>query len=147
MVVVSDTTAITNLLKVKLLLIIKGLYGQILVPQAVYDELAMLSAQKKIIDSHKWIKIVTIHNQVLYEKLRENLDRGESEAIVLALEQDSDFLIIDEAKGRKIARSYGIRIIGLLGILVLAKEEGLILYVKPYLNELRDKMGIRVSDK
>ena len=147
MVVVSDTTAITNLLKVKLLLIIKGLYGQILVPQAVYDELATLSAQKKIIDSQKWIKVVEIQNQVLYEKLRESLDKGESEAIVLALELDSDFLIIDEAKGRKIARSYGIRIIGLLGILVLAKEEGLISQIKPYLKELRDKMGFRVSDK
>ena len=147
MVVVSDTTAITNLLKVKLLLIIKGLYGQILIPRAVYDELVALSAQKKIIDSHNWIRIVEIKNQVLYKELRQSLDKGESEAIVLALEMNSDFLIIDEAKRRRIARSYGIRIIGLLGILILAKEEGLIPHVKPYLEELRDKMGFRVSDR
>lgn len=147
MVVVSDTTAITNLLKVKLLLIIKGLYGQILIPEAVYSELAALSSQKKIIDTNDWIKVVEIKNQVLYHELRQTLDQGESEAIVLALEVNSDFLIIDEAKGRKIARSYGIKIIGLLGILVLAKEEGLINKIKPYLEDLRNNMGFRVGDK
>lgn len=147
MVVVSDTTTITNLLKIKLLLIIKGLYGQILIPKAVYDELSDYGKQKKIIDSHDWIKTVGIQNLELYNKLRERLDKGESEAITLAIELKSDFLIIDEAKGRRIARSYGIKIIGLLGILMLAKEEGLITRVKPYLKDLKDKMGFRISER
>ena len=147
MIVVSDTTTITNLLKIKLLLLIKGLYGQILIPQAVYDELAVLSSQKRIIDSNDWMKVVQLKRFDLYDKLREILDKGESEAIALAIELNSDFLIIDEAKGRKVAKSYGIKIIGLLGILILAKEEGLIPAVKPYLAELRHKIGFRVSEK
>lgn len=108
--------------------------------------MAAFSSQKKIIDNNDWIKVVEIKNQVLYHELRQTLDQGESEAIVLALEINSDFLIIDEAKGRKIARSYGIKIIGLLGILVLAKEEGLINKIKPYLEDLKNNIGFRVSE-
>ncbi|WP_367392066.1 DUF3368 domain-containing protein [Lewinella sp. LCG006] len=134
-------------MKIKLLLIMKGLYREILIPNEVYKELAALSKQKKVIDSFDWIKIVEIKNRNLYEELREKLDKGESEAIVLALELNSDFLVMDEAKGRRIARSYGIRIIGLLGILVLAKEEGLIPKVEPYMKDLKEKMGFRISEK
>jgi predicted nucleic acid-binding protein len=72
------------------------------------------------------------------------LDRGEAEAIALAVELKAAALIIDERQGRNKAESVGLKIIGLLGILLEAKSKGLILSVRPLIDELVDKIGFRV---
>ena len=72
------------------------------------------------------------------------MDLGESEAIVLALEKQASYLIIDEFTGRQIADQYGLTVIGLLGVLVQAKQKGLIQAVKPHLEALRQQ-GFRLS--
>ncbi|MCO6476679.1 MAG: DUF3368 domain-containing protein [Phaeodactylibacter sp.] len=147
MVVISDTTAITNLYQVKLLLIVKELYGQIIIPEGVYEELSRLSNQKRIIDQADWITIQKIKNKELRRELLKELDQGEAEAITLAIEIKSDLLVIDEQKGRKVSRRYGLRIIGVLGILINAKKRGIISNVKPYMDDLREKAGFHISEK
>lgn len=147
MVVISDTTAITNLYQVKLLLIMKELYGQVIVPQGVYEELSKLSSQKRVIDQSEWISIQKVENESFLKELLKELDQGEAEAITLAIETKSDLLVIDEQKGRSVARRYGLRIIGVLGILINAKKRGIISRVKPYMDELREKAGFHVSEK
>jgi predicted nucleic acid-binding protein len=146
MLVVSDTTAITNLLKINLLDLVRKVYREILIPQAVYEELSKLPNQKKIIDNAKWIKIKSIKDESLAQKLRSRLDPGESEAIVLALELKSDILIMDENAGRRIAKEYGLTIIGLLGILIGAKKRGYIKSVKPHMIDLIENHGFRISE-
>lgn len=147
MVVISDTTAITNLIRIDLLFILPELYGQIIIPKAVYDELSEYSNQKEIIDNSPWIETVQITASELLNKLTGKIDKGEAEAIVLAIELTPDYLIIDELKGRKIAKAYDIEIIGLLGILVLAKKHGLIENVGKYLERLKNEIGFRISEE
>ena len=75
----------------------------------------------------------------------DRLDSGEAEAIILAKEIQAELLLIDERKGRNEARRFGIKIIGLLGVLVSAKRNGFIDEVKPLLDTLVNQIGFRVS--
>lgn len=145
MVVISDTTTITNLIQINLLDILPKLYNEVLIPVAVYNELLRFDGQKTIINSSNWLKPLEVEHTQHLVFLLESLDEGEAEAIALAINLQPDFLIIDERAGRKIAREYGIPIIGLLGILMLAKQQGLIENVKTPLDSLKDEVGFRVS--
>ncbi len=77
-------------------------------------------------------------------ELRKELDRGEAEAIALALELKAEMLIIDELKGRNRAELAGLKIIGLLGTLIEAKKRNLIEAVKPLMEDLVDKAGFKI---
>ena len=107
------------------------LFGKICVPRAVYDELTgNINYQNEalIIQNCDFIKEVTINNyqSVSILKRATGLDLGESEAIVFSDEIKADLLLIDELKGRLVAKSMGLPIMGTLGILTLAYKEKLI---------------------
>lgn len=72
----------------------------------------------------------------LVQILTNQLDKGESSAIALALELNADWLIIDEQLGRQIAIEHKLKITGILGILIEAKRQGFIPLVKPILDDL-----------
>ena len=75
------------------------------------------------------------------------LDEGESEAIALAMELRADLLLIDERKARLVARRFGSHHIGIVGMLIEAKQNGLIKAVKPFLDDLMIKAGFWISQK
>ncbi|MEM9835182.1 MAG: DUF3368 domain-containing protein [Bacteroidota bacterium] len=76
----------------------------------------------------------------------EDLDLGEAESIALAMELKADYLIIDEKRGRGIAEERGVRIVGVLGILIKAKKEGLIENVSDYIMKLQS-VGMWLNEK
>jgi len=147
MIVISDTSVITNLIQLDQLSLLQQLFGDIILPQKVFDELSKVPDQIDIIEKTNWIEIKQISDRDHFEKLITTLDPGEAEAIVLAIELKADALLIDEKKGRKIAQEYGIVITGLLGILIKSKAENLIQEVKPILDKLIFEIGFRISPK
>jgi predicted nucleic acid-binding protein len=75
-----------------------------------------------------------------------DLDRGEAETIARALELDSDLVLMDEEEGRHTARRFGLRVIGVVGVLLDAKSDGVIEAVRPYLDALRQTAGFYLGD-
>lgn len=147
-IVVSDTTAITHLAKINALHILKFLYHEILIPEAVYNELSQVNRKQpgalQVLNA-SWIKVSPIKNQTVASKLKARLDLGESEAIALALEKNADLFIIDERLGRLVAKKLVNQIIGTIGVLLEAKKVGIIDSVRPYLVQLRNT-GFRMND-
>lgn len=146
MIIVSDTSSISNLLQIGLIELLYRLYGEITITPAVERELYAINEQSTAIEQLDWIKVVAPKNQKLIIKLLEDLDLGESESIALALEYDAQYLIIDEYQGRLIADQYGIKIIGILGILIQAKQKGLLQNVKEPIEQLRS-IGFRLNQQ
>jgi predicted nucleic acid-binding protein len=88
----------------------------------------------------------SVTNAALVSALRQELDAGEAEAIVLTLETEAEMLLMDERVGREVARHLGLRFIGLIGVLVEAKHNGVLSAVKPHLDALRNVAGFRIRD-
>ncbi len=150
MIVVSNTSPILYLSSINHLNLLHQLYGEILIPLAVFNEITDIGntdESAKIVPTLSWIKTQIVNNQPLVNQLKIELDKGESEAIALALELKANRLIIDERLGRKIATQSGLSIIGVLGILIAAKQRKLIESVKPLLDSLIQETGFWIEEK
>lgn len=139
-IVISDTTAIIYLSKIGALHLLESLFKIIYIPQAVFDELTRHGDELPgaiEVKSYPWIKTEKVKSiSEAISCFGNPLDPGETEAIALALELNAALLIIDEKEGRKEASAQGITITGMLGIILKAKEKGLIPIVQPYLDRL-----------
>ncbi len=148
MIVISDTTAISNLIQIQEFELLKKLYQEIIIPERVYEELRILAEfdiQIEELLKAEWIDIKEVKSQELIDPFRKKLDRGEAEAIALAIEMQADYLLIDEKEGRKIARENQLEIVGTLGILINGKKSGLIESIVEKMDDLR-KIGFWISD-
>ncbi len=136
-IIIADTSVLIALDKLELLDLCEGITQEFVVTKTVYQEYGKIlpSFIKELNDPINFLSITEI-----------KLDKGELSAIGLALEEDNSILAIDERKGRRIATSLGIRIIGTLRILKLLKEIGVIALVHPYIHKLND-IGFRMSEK
>jgi predicted nucleic acid-binding protein len=128
MVIVSDTSPLCYLILIDLIDLLPQLYGQVIIPVAVRDELAAPGSpgivQVWILQPPDWLEVRVINNQA--DGALSQLDRGEQEAIVLAEELNADLILLDERAARRIALERGLEIIGLLGILGVAAQRDLI---------------------
>ncbi|MCB9296293.1 MAG: DUF3368 domain-containing protein [Lewinellaceae bacterium] len=147
MIVISDTSPITNLIQIGKLEILKELFHEIIIPEEVYEELCELEFQRSLLNSLDWIKTREVADKQLVNRLIRDIDKGEAESIVLAIELKADILLIDEKKGRRVAREYGLEITGLLGILKRAKSKNLIPKLQPVIEELILKGGFRIHPR
>ncbi len=114
MIVVSDTYPIINLAAIGRLDILATLYGQILIPDAVYMEIVLAGAGLPGADDVRaasWIETRSIADLTLASGLQLELDRGEAEAISLAVDTHADLLLMDERRGRKAAARIGVPVL------------------------------------
>ncbi len=149
MTIVSNASPLINLSRIGQLRLLPALYGEIYIPEAVWQEVVVAGANlpgAEDVATATWIKRGTVTNLSLVQALRQDLDAGEAEAITLALELQAELLLMDEALGRETARHLGQRVIGIIGVLVEARHKGLIHALKPHLDALRDYAGFRVHN-
>lgn len=141
MVIVSNTSPISNLIIIGEISLLQQIYPKILIPPAVHTELTrlpILQPTGTALIRTGWLEIQTPTQLKLLHTLNQTLDPGEAEAIALAVELSANRLLIDERLGRSVAASYGLNLRGLLGILINARQQGLIPLLKPILDRLID---------
>ena len=128
--IIADTSCLIILSKIKELRLLKLLYGEVLITDTIakeFDEPLPV-----------WIVVCPIklnENVFLFEK---RIDKGEASAIMLALEIPNSTIIIDDFKGRSLAKELGIKVTGTMGIIILAKNKKLIPSIKPMLEKIKE---------
>ena len=136
---VSNTTPIIPLSSIGKIEILKYIFQEIIIPQAVYEEIKAKQGYGYNEVDLSFIKVQAIQNTEQEKFLLEQLDAGEAQAIVLSKEVNADNTIIDENIGYTIAKESGLNVIRTLSILLKAKETNIISEVKPLLDELISK--------
>jgi uncharacterized protein len=150
MIIVSDTSPLCNLALVDHLWLLKSIYQTVIIPTIVDEELkAATNPVINVIPNLDWIQTHVPTNTTLTTQLQRDkgLDAGEANAIALALELQADDLLIDERLGRREATHLGLSIIGILGILITAKQRNLITKVQPVMDALIHQASFRISPK
>lgn len=151
--VVSNASPLITLAKVDQFDLLEKLFGRVVIPQAVYLEVALHSTGKsgaRETDMANWIEVREAGDELAVAVLRETLGAGESEAIVLAQTTGATLVLLDDALARRKAERVGLVAMGTLGVLLLAKQTGLIEAVKPLLDALRQtdfRVSARVLDE
>jgi len=149
MIIVSDTSPVSNLILIRRLDILQKLFSEVIIPPAVDTEIRALKRFGKDLSEYEnadWIKTVSPINQQKLQSLKVRLDEGEAQAIVLALEASCDLLLMDERIGTNIARQEGLQTIGLVGVLIKAKEREIIKEVREILRDLKFEAGFWLGD-
>ena len=147
MIIVSDTTPISELAKVDYLILLPKLFGRVVILIGVYDELTTgQHPAALVVRELPWLDVVTVKNRLVVEELQQagKLDLGESEAIVIAEEMVAKQLLIDEKAARRVAKARNLPLIGTMGILLLGKRQGYLENVKDVLDQMQQK-GTRIS--
>ena len=131
MIVVSDTTPIISLLKIGKLSLLHDLYGEVIVPGAVYEELTANESyadEAQAVASSEFLVRRDVDNRGAVSVLQRvtGLHLGESEALVLADQIQADLVLLDELSGRSAARSMNLEYTGTIGILAAGYRKGVL---------------------
>jgi predicted nucleic acid-binding protein len=137
--VIANNTPLVALWTLGRLDLLRELYGEVWMPQAVHDEFVATERAQRLsaLRGAPWIVTVSVSSPQ-HVKVYVGLDLGEAEALTLAEEHAARLVIVDEHKGRRYARRLGIPLTGTLGVLLLAKERGLVDRLAPLLADLGD---------
>lgn len=135
-VIISDTCCLILLEKIGRIELLKATFGTVVVTEQVSNEYGVLP---------DWIEVKSLNDHQLFNELRLELGSGEASSIAFATEIEGSLLIIDERKGRKKAEELGLAIIGSLGVLLKAKQMGVIPSLLQVIQEI-DKTDFRISE-
>jgi predicted nucleic acid-binding protein len=141
MIIVSDTSPLSALITVKQAELLTLIFGEVIIPNAVQAELLRFHTSLP-----QWLRVQSATDASLVDRHCEVVDRGEAEAIVLAQEIRADYVLIDERRGRRLAREQGLRVIGLLGIVLLAKRRDLIPSARELIEEMIRRSGVYLDE-
>lgn len=136
--VISDASPLIALADINELELLRKLYRQVSITDIVRSEIHA--------ELPTWIEVSTAYDQKQFQVLNLELDSGEASAIALALENPGSKIILDENKGRSVAKRLGLKVTGTMGIIIKAKEQGLIKSGKEILVKL-DEHGFWLSEQ
>ena len=138
MILIADSSALVALSVCDSLDLLDALFGEVKVPQAVFDEVsANHKPESAVLERYLQGKIESVDTEK-YVYLDAYADAGETEAMLLYKQMSADWLLIDDKRGRKIAAVNHINTIGSLGVLLSAKKRGLISAVKPKIDQIAE---------
>lgn len=148
MIVVTDTSVVLNLCRVGLEGLLQDLFGEVLAPPAVASEFQRLAVMDPRFIGVLWppfIRVVAPVGTAVALLGNQKLHSGEIDALSLAAERNVDLVLIDERAGRAAAARLGLDSVGILGILIQAKKNGLMQEIGPALDDLESKAGFWIS--
>ncbi|MCB9444308.1 MAG: DUF3368 domain-containing protein [Ardenticatenaceae bacterium] len=136
--VILNNTPLVALWPLDHLHLLRDLFGEVWISQSVFEEFLAVNREERTasLQNATWIKPITLSNprQALPYV---GLDQGEADVLALAVEQSARLVVIDERKGRRYARRLELPLTGTLGLLLLAKEKGLISSLAPLIQQLQ----------
>lgn len=135
-IVITDSSCFILLEKINALFILRDLFDTILTTPEIADEFGL--------PLPKWVTIQKVENIKRQHELSKYVDRGEASAIALAYETHADFLILDDLEARKFVIKLGLPVKGSAGVILEAKQKGVIPAVKPYL-DLMQQTNFRIA--
>ena len=139
MPVVSNSSPLIALAEIKQLDLLHRLFESVWIPPAVAAEVG------RSLPERDWISIRKLAQPIPSAVVRRALGPGEREALALTLESRPSYVILDDRPARRVAVELGLPLIGTLGILAMAKQEGLITSLRPHVDALRNS-GFFISD-
>jgi predicted nucleic acid-binding protein len=148
-IVVSDTTPISELTKIGRLGLLREVYQRVIIPQEVYDEL--MAGPPFVVaatQSANWIEVHSVSDstEVFVLHASTQLGLGECAALILAEELSAHRVLIDDRAGRREATARRLPVTGTIGTLLVAKQQGIIASIKDVLDDLRAH-GTRISEQ
>jgi len=145
--VVVNTTPLIALSLIDQFDLLQKLYGRVLIPAAVQTEIlvgGVMGVGVRKLREATWVDVVSLQDPSRADLIAD-LERGEAEVIALAQEQNADLVVIDERLARRHAKRLGMQLTGTLGVLLRAKQLGLVDAVGPCIEQLRQG-GIRLGE-
>jgi len=134
-VIIGDSSALVALSIMNRLELLEIVFGEIYIPQAVYNEVTISSKpQSRKLKAFLKDKIVSVDIKIT----QMGLGRGELEAIALYKDKNADFLLIDDRRAKSFAKLNEVNVIGSLGVMILAKELGKVKSIREDLEKLLD---------
>lgn len=150
---IANASTLIHLANIGRLELLKEFHGKVTIPPAVWQEVVIEgkgrpgSREVQAARQSKWLEVVPPRNRALVELLRQGLDEGEAETIALAVEQQAEVVFLDEADARRAAEIYGLRMTGVIGLLMRAKLQGRISSLKEELDRLREEAGFWIDEQ
>ena len=147
--VIVNSTPLLVLGNIGQLDILCKMYGEIIIPEAVYREVTEKddAASQAVCAADNWIKVEAVQNLNEYALYSARLHAGEVETMILAQQSPkADLIVLDDNAARKTAEFLGLTVTGTIGILLKAKQNGIVAQIKPLLNEIMQN-GFFISDR
>lgn len=136
--VIVNSTPLIALSKINRLELLKELYGEITIPEAVFHEVTAKNdgVRRKLLESGAWVHVQQISDNRDKRMYKAKLHDGEVEVMILAQEAKADLVIIDDNAARKTAIYLGLPLTGTIGVLLRAKEKGLVHKIMPLIESM-----------
>ncbi|HDN80212.1 MAG TPA: DUF3368 domain-containing protein [Chloroflexi bacterium] len=150
MIVISNAGPLIALARIRHFELLRDLFGHLLIPQAVYEEVVVKGAGRPgayetASACGDWLNVVSVKDVTIVRSLLARLGKGESEAIALALEKKADLLLMDDLKARAVAEFMGLAVSGTVGVVFQAYRQGIVSDLNQVLDALRAK-GFWIDD-
>ncbi|MBE9155582.1 DUF3368 domain-containing protein [Nodosilinea sp. LEGE 06152] len=150
MILVSDASSLGSLALIDYLWLLESIYGTVIISEVAANDLATAkNARVQAVLSSGWVHVQAPSELAIAEAMQpgKQLDLGETHAIALALQLKADDLLMNERRGRQVAHDLELSVIGIFGIIVLAKKKALIPSVRRLMDTLVEQAGFRISHR